>query len=191
MFLLLISSKNLEIVHNYNNVSGDFLNSYTLIAILSAILYGSYNCILLIPVLITLIGAMKNTRKIMTVSVCSFILITLLSLSVYNILLLGDSNIFSLEMPVIEIVKRYGNGYKYIYLAMIGGAIYTTAISTGCGFLNGVSKDRGSFKRKSFLMCVVAVFLSQISFSLLVDCLYPVLGVIGIMELMLLFCCRG
>ena len=184
--VLLVSVKNLNVVDNYSNISEILTKESVLQAIFKAILYGSYNCILLVPVLTTLRGYLKNKNQVIWISVLSFILITILSLSIYNILMLGNTKIFSLEMPIIEIVKRYGRVYQYCYLFMIGVSIYTTAISMGCGFLNGVSKDKKSFQKNSVIMCIFSIFISQISFSTFVDLLYPILGFVGGLELILL-----
>ena len=192
VFILYISSRNLNVVDNYNSVFETFLPSsnggWSVLfqAILKAILYASYNCILLIPVIVTLKKYILKSENIICISIMSFVFVSILSLSVYNILLIGDNNIFSLEMPVIEIVKKYGAVCKNVYLCMIGISIYTTAISTGCGFLNNCSNKKHTQKRNLIFMCVSAIFLSQISFSTLVNLLYPVLGIFGLIEIFLL-----
>lgn len=186
IFLVIISSKNLNIIHNYNNI----FNSEILPesgGIIKSILYACYNCILLIPVLVTLIKFVKNKKNIVLTVVANFFVITILSFCVYNLLLLGNENIFNLEMPIIEIVKKYGNIYKNIYMIMIAISIFTTAISTGYSFLSNSSVDNKSYKRNLVIISVLGIFLSQISFSVLVNLLYPVLGVVGIVEIVLIF----
>ena len=43
-----------------------------------------------------------------------------------------------------------------------------------------------SFNINLSIMCFLGIFLSQISFSLLVNLLYPILGIIGLFEIILL-----
>lgn len=156
-------------------------------AIVKSILYACYNSIILIPVLIPLKNLVKSKKSTFLVSSFTCILLIILCFAIYNLLLQGNSQIFSLEMPIIEIVKKHGDFYKNSYIIMIGISIFTTAISAGCGFLNNCSKDEKSFKNNLCIMCFLGVFLSQISFSILVNLLYPVLGIVGLFEIMLLF----
>ena len=89
-------------------------------------------------------------------------------------------------MPIIEIVKKYGNVCETIYVFMIGVSIFTTAISTGVSFLNNCSLGNKSYRRNLIIMSAFAIFLSQISFSVFVELLYPVLGIVGVWEIYLI-----
>lgn len=186
IFLIIISSKNFNIINNYNIIfnSEIFPKSG---GIIKSILYACYNCILLIPVLVTLIKFIKNNNNIILTVIINFFVITILSFSVYNLLLLGNETIFNLEMPIIEIVKKYGNLYKNLYMILIAISIFTTAISTGYSFLSNCSGNKNAYKRNLIIISLLAIFLSQISFSVLVNLLYPVLGIVGIVEIALIF----
>ncbi len=177
--LIFISCKNLNFNENYNRIMSHFNENSIFQFCINAILYGCYNCILLIPVLIKLQGFIKNVTTVYVASIITFLVIVLLNMCVFNILLLGDIKTYSLEMPLIEILKRYNTFLRVLYLFMIGSSIYTTALSTGCAFLNGCNFR--NYKRNSILICFTAVFLSQISFSIFVQLLYPILGTIGLL----------
>lgn len=170
-----------------NSISTAYSTNITpYIAIFKSILYSCYNCIILIPVLIPLKNFIGNRKNSLVCSIVTCILLIILSFAIYNLLLQGNSQIFGLEMPIIEIVKKYGSLYQYSYIIMIGISIFTTAISAGCGFLNNCSKNKKSFNKNLSIMCFLGIFLSQISFSLLVNLLYPILGIIGLFEIILL-----
>lgn len=202
-FIFYISLKNIDFINNYNNIFNYQLNNATsaisifsnnfatinLInkALVKSVLYASYNCIILIPVLITLNSKIKSKNNIIPIAIGSTLILTFLSFAIYNILLQGNVEQFNLEMPIIGIVKKYGLIYKNVYLLIIGISIFTTAISSGCGFLNNCSKDEKTFKRNLILMSISAIFLSQIPFSTLVNLLYPVLGIVGIFEIIVIF----
>lgn len=183
-FIIVISCKNINFGNNFDYMFSSYAGSKCF-GILKSVLYGCYNCILLIPILVPFKSIIKNKSDILYISIFSFILIIILIFAIYNLLLLGNCNIFKLEMPIIEIVKRYGSIYKIIYLVLVGISIFTTAISTGFGFLNN-SSNQNNFKRNLYLMLFVGIFVSQISFSMLVTLLYPVLGIIGFIEIILL-----
>lgn len=182
VFLLCISLNNLDFKNNYFNTYSFFKQTGFLAPIIKSILYGSYNCTLLIPVLITIKNYITNSKKICFTSIIIFIIIVLLSLCVFNLLLLGNSRIYSLDMPLIEILKRYNKFIRLLYLFLISSSIYTTAISTGCAFLNGC--DLKNYKRNSILICSSAIILSQISFSVFIELLYPILGILGFTEIL-------
>lgn len=188
-FLICISVKNINVIQNYNNIFS-MVDIQKNRGIIKSILYACYNCLILIPVLVPLRNLIKNNKRIILISIISCILIIVLSFAIYNLLLQGNKQIFYLEMPIIEIVKKYGDFYKYSYIIMIGISIFTTAISAGCGFLNNSSKNEKRFKKNLVIVCFFGIFLSQISFSVLVNLLYPILGVIGIFEVILLFFTR-
>lgn len=185
IFILFCSFQNLNFIDNYNNISLYIKQDNYVLPIIKAVLYGCYNCVLLIPLLITLKNYINNLKNIYSASIINFVIIALLSICVFNILLLGNSKIFSLDMPLIEIIKKYGNIISIIYLILIGSSIYTTAISTGCAFLNGCTLK--NIKRNSILICSSAIVLSQISFSVLVELLYPILGILGFIEIIGIF----
>lgn len=88
------------------------------------------------------------------------------------------------------LVGSLGVCYKYLYGVIILGAIVTTAISSAFGFLNNVSKNKKKYKMINLIICVCAVFVSQFGFSNLVNLLYPVFGVLGLVQMGLILKCR-
>ena len=115
----IISIKNIHILNLENYV---IRTNYTNFA-LSAVLYSSYNSILLIPVLITLNNYVKNKKQIFYISFISAIVTILLSVIIFLLLVRVDVDISKLEMPVFyfshnylrlliqELIKYYYNYY--------------------------------------------------------------------------------
>lgn len=103
-----------------------------ILGIIKSILYASYNCIALIPVIIQLYSSecKKNISK-KSISVISTIIIIALSFSIYNLLLQGNIDNLNLDMPIIAITKQISKTYGFIYTIIIGIAIYTSAASSG------------------------------------------------------------
>ena len=129
--------------------------------ILSAILYGSYNSILLIPVLITLKDYIKNKKQIIKIAIIST----------------------KLEMPAIYVVSNSFKILRYIYGFVILGSIFTTAISLGTSFLQNTTKNKKSYTQIAIIMCITSVLVSNIGFSNLVNGLYPIFGYLGIIQI--------
>lgn len=79
-----------------------------------------------------------------------------------------------------------GKSYKYLYGIIILGAIITTAISSAFGFLNNISRNREKYKKYNRIICILSVFISLLGFSNLVNNIYPVFGILGLIQLILI-----
>lgn len=151
---------------------------------LASLEYASYNSIILIPILIGLEKSAKGKEK--TISIIVTIIILVLSTILYGILLKQDVNLQNIELPLIYAVWKLGSIYAYIYGIAIVLAIFTSAISAGYGFLQNCSTTKKGYKILSLFICISAIFVSGIGFSKLVDLLYPVFGVIGLLQVIII-----
>ena len=152
----------------------------------NSILYASYNSILLIPVLTSLRNYIDSKKSIIKISIISSIIVIVLALLIYGLLLRGQFFIQELEMPLIEITMQFGRIFKYIYGFVIIASIFTSAISTGYSFLQDVSKGKKSYNIILLIMCVTGIVVSNIGFSKLVELLYPLFGILGLIQIFLL-----
>ena len=151
--------------------------------ILDSILYGSYNTILLIPVLITLRNLVSKKKERGMVSLFVIILVTILSLIVFFILTKIDVDIKNLEMPAVYVASKISPIFRYIYGFIILSSILTTSISLGTSLLENIVQDKKKHKRYAIFICVSAILVSNIGFSNLVNLLYPIFGYIGIIQI--------
>ncbi len=151
--------------------------------ILDSVLYGSYNTILLIPVLIALRNLVNDKQEQGVISGLTAILIIVLSLIVFFILTKIDVDITNLEMPAVYVASRISPIFEYIYGFIILSSILTTSISLGTSFLENVAKDKKRYHYYAILVCVSAVLVSNIGFSNLVNLLYPIFGYIGLIQI--------
>ena len=151
--------------------------------VLKAIEYTSYNSILLVPVLISLRKYSKsNERKI---GIITGLIFASLSITIY-LVLVKEGNLLGIEIPMIKIANEYGSIFKYAYSLVIIFAIYTTMISEGYGFLTNCTKTKKQYKKIAKVICISAIFISNISFSFLINLTYPVFGILGIIQLIYL-----
>ena len=157
--------------------------------LITSVLYASYNCVLLIPVLISIKELIVKSKNIKYISIMvSIILIILLSI-VFLFLINVDVDIKKLQMPAVYAISNIWPGIKKLYGIIILISIFTTAISLGIGFLKNVAIGKKGFDTVDFLMCASAIIFSGIGFSNLVNLLYPILGVFGLVQ-MIQICCR-
>lgn len=154
--------------------------------IIGSILYASYNSILLIPVLTGLRNYLDSKKQIIKISIISSSVIIILALFIYFLLLRGEFFISELEMPLIEITMQFGTIFKYIYSFVIIASIFTSAISAGYSFLGNVSKTKKNYEIILIIICITGIVVSNIGFSKLVEMLYPLFGVLGLIQIWML-----
>ena len=87
-------------------------------------------------------------------------------------------------------VGLFGDFYKYLYGIIILGAIVTTEISAGYGFLNNISKNNKKYKLYNKIICITSIIVSFLGFSNLVNNLYPIFGALGLIQIFLIIKCK-
>lgn len=155
--------------------------------ILKSILYASYNSILLIPIIINMQNLIKNKKEIKQVIIFTCLIMIILSLIIYIVLSLNILDIKNIEIPIVYIANKYGILYKYLYGFVILIAIFTTAVSQGYSFLSNMAKNKKQYFIYSILICSFSVVFSNIGFGNLLDVLYPLLGYLGLIQIIVLF----
>ena len=153
----------------------------------SSILYASYNSIILIPILVSMKQYSISKKSNLLISGISGISIILLSFCIYGLLLKGQFFIQNLELPLLQITLEFGKIFYYIYGFVIIFSIFTSAIATGYSFLENVSKNQKKYQRNLFIISICGIFIANIGFSNLVQTLYPLFGILGLLQMIFLF----
>ncbi len=151
--------------------------------ILDSMLYGSYNTILLIPVLITIKNLLNSKKEVTIVAILTTSIFAILAIIIFAILSKIDINILEVEMPAVYVVSQISNFFRYIYGFIILSSILTTSASLGTSLLKNIAKNKKQNLIYAILICVTAVIVSRIGFSKLVKLLYPIFGYMGIIQL--------
>ncbi|MBO4815686.1 MAG: hypothetical protein J5507_01850 [Clostridia bacterium] len=158
----------------------------TMYWIVSSILYASYNSICLIPILLSLKKYIKNKQDAKLVSIFTTLIMSILSLIIYLLVNSYFLEIINIEIPVVYIAGKLGAYAKYIYGLLILGAIFTTAISSGYGFLSNVSSNKKRYLNLGAVICSISIFSGLLGFSNLIGFLYPIFGYLGIIQIFFL-----
>lgn len=183
IFIVLLASQNLEIW----NQSQTYTTTASLgEGIYKAILYGSYNSILLIPILVSLKKYIATKKQAKIVAILSVIILAVLAISIYGLLLRSDLDIHSIELPMVYVAGIIAKGYQYLYGGIIVAAIYTSALSAGYGILENYVEKPKTYRRIAIIMCLSAIFVSKLGFSNLINSLYPVFGLLGTIQIILI-----
>lgn len=182
-FIMLLSIKNIDA---YSNINGKMLETNITKSIYSAVIYSSYNSITLIPIIVTLKKHIKNKKQIAKIAIICSIILGVLAIAVYGIILKVDININQVELPTVYVAGQNGAIYKYLYGLTILLAIFTSAIGAGYSMLENYIQKPKKYKKMAIAICASAVFVSKIGFSNLVNLLYPVFGLLGMVQIGLL-----
>lgn len=183
IYIIILSTKNLNA---FENINAKMTQTSILKCILSAILYSSYNSITLIPIIITLKKYLKNNRQILITTILVIIILTILAIAIFGLILKVDININKLELPTVYVAGMSGKIYKIIYGGIILVAIFTSAISAGYSILESYINNPKKYKKIAILLCMSSILVSKIGFSTLINMLYPVFGMLGIVQIFLL-----
>ena len=178
MYISLKKSSNLSSI--IIKITGE--NKFNFKFIIDSILYANYNLLTIIPIMITIKKFITKKEKIKYVSSICTIIIFVLSICIFSLLTQGDSNIKNIEMPIVFIVGQYGFLYKYIYCLIIGVAILTTAISAGYGYLQKYENNKEIYNKRMIFLLITTSISIPIGFSNLIEILYPVFGIIGVIQ---------
>lgn len=138
--------------------------------IMSGILYANYNSIVLLPMLITLTKQIENKKQIKLISIFSFIFMLILTILIYE--MQKNIDIQKVQMPMLEIAKSISPVFLKIYGIMTGIAIFTSAISAGYSLIFNLENKKK--KIIAISLCIIAIPVSCIQFSTLVNLMYPI-----------------
>ena len=179
LVILIIGSTSIKNIFSRSSVV-EFVSTNKLKWILEAIVYCSYNMILVIPVLVNLGKFIKSKRQIKVVSIISGVIVFALAISIFFILSNINADYSKIEMPAVFVIDNNFPQFSGIYGIVILLSIFSTAISIGISFLKNITKDKKSYPQIVAIMCISGVLISNFGFSNLVKMLFPVFGYLGI-----------
>lgn len=183
IILFIISFGLFDISNGINQVlEMNFIANNFIRGMWNGIIYSSYNSIILIPVLVTL-KKYVNKKNFYSIGVITSLVVIILSLFIYIILLKSNIDIIEFDLPIIYIVKQYGSVFKYLYGVVIVISIFTSIISAGYSFLKNSIKNKKNYSKLLKVMCISSIFITNIGFSNLVNTLYPIFGILGIVQI--------
>ena len=178
--IIVIGLKNIFKI-NINQIGINTQIDESFLYIIDAIIYSSYNLILVIPVLINLKNFINSKKQIIIISVLTSIIIGVIAILTF--LLIVNLDIKGVEMPVVYVIKSKFPEFTYIYGIIILIAIYTTAVSVGISFLNNICKNKKKIPKLALILCSVSILVSPIGFSNLVKFMFPLFGYLGLMQI--------
>ncbi|MCL2674394.1 MAG: hypothetical protein FWE92_03590 [Defluviitaleaceae bacterium] len=154
---------------------------------ISAVLYASYNMVAAVSILTAMSGSV-HTRK--TAFLGTFLgagAVTLIALSLALGLSRGFDIVQAYQIPFLRLVEDYGTIVRWSYVSVLAAAVYTTAISNGyCFYMAALGKLSTPPWILKAGICGAALIFSQIEFTRIVESVYPLFGLVGLLLAMIL-----
>lgn len=149
--------------------------------LIDSLIYGSYNFIMLLPLVIGLKEKNLSKKEIKLICFSTFFVIFILSVLILILLNLFD--IQKIEIPIIYIANFIGSTDAILGVILILLAIFTSVICIGYSFLNNISKNEKTYKRNSLIMCAISMVFINSSFASTMKIIYTFLGILGIIQI--------
>ncbi|MGE4284658.1 MAG: hypothetical protein AB7G87_13265 [Clostridia bacterium] len=153
----------------------------------SSLIYVSYNT-LTIVVIMTALHPLITKRKVAIISgLLSGLALGIIAFILWAVLLMFYSDILPYEIPFLHIIMKKGKVMELIYIFILYCAMFTTAVSSGFGFLNRAAHWL-KINRKIciILFCGLAIPLAQIGFSNMVKNMYSLFGYLGMFMIVII-----
>ncbi len=151
-------------------------------AIIFGILYLSFNSLTIIPMICNL-GEYIDSKKTIfySSSLSAFILFVLGIFLLYPMTLSSDI-INKATLPILTLINNKCISYIYTLVLLI--AIFSTLLSSILSFTKTIeTKFCLKNKRYKLLVILFAIMLSNLGFGVFVSTLYPLFGILGIIQI--------
>jgi uncharacterized membrane protein YkvI len=155
--------------------------------VVSALIYASYNIVTSISVLAALSPMIKDRKSAAKAGLLSGGIMTVVGLCMIYPLYLHYHNVQYSEIPLLEVTQRLGHGVQIVYMFLLLGARFSTAVSNGFAIVQWFT-DRLSFKplTAKVIIAIGGVLAAHVGFSMFVSHVYPLFSLVGIMETIVL-----
>lgn len=150
----------------------------------SSLLYVSYNSIISVVVMCSLLPYLKTKRVCAAGGILGGIMLCLVAFILNSAVSLFYPGILSNEIPVLSIVKKYNGIVSNLYTIVLWLAMLVSAVTAGYCFIDRVnSKTHINIKLLTAGVCAIIIPLSSLGFSNLIVSVYPVFGYLGLFML--------
>lgn len=146
----------------------------------SALLYVSYNSLMSVVVMCSLLPYLKSRKVGPWGGILGGALLCLIALILNSAIFMFYPDVLSKELPVVSIVEKYNGLLSGLYSFILVLAMLASAVTAGYCFINRTSsKIRVNAKLVTVLFCLLAVPLSSFGFANLIATVYPIFGYLG------------
>jgi uncharacterized membrane protein YkvI len=158
-----------------------FLSHITGNWFVSSLLYVSYNSILAIVMMCSLLPYLKTRRTATMGGILGGVLLSLTALVINAALFIFYPSVVEKELPVLAILKSFSISAGNFYAIILWLAMLTSSVTSGYCFADRAGNTlKLNKKLLTLLLCACAVPLSTLGFSRLIAVIYPFFGYLGL-----------
>ena len=186
LFLLpfLVKDTNLLSLNLYSN--NDFNNNFNINFFILGLIYASYNSISLIPIAIKLKESNNISRKkSLYISLAFSCIISICGIILF-ILLESNKQFMKNEIPLLDIISNKNKYLKPLVQIAIAISIVSTAVSLQYAAILNIEKNKDNYLRDIIIMNIISIIVSRLGFQTLIKIFYPLFGLIGILNFIIL-----
>ncbi len=155
--------------------------------VLSAMIYVSYNSIMSVVVLCSLLPYLKTRRTGRLGGILGGIALGISALLISLALFFFHPEKTGADFPLLEVIRPYSAALSAVYTGILFLAMLLSAITAGFCVTEKVSRRLHIRSRLAApVICALAVPLSAIGFSKLIGTVYPIFGCIGLFMLIVI-----
>ena len=179
-FYIIISKDKLvfNAVDYFNNITGNWF--------FSSLIYVSYNSIMSVIVMCSLLPYLKTRRTGRIGGILGGAMLCIVALVMNTVLYFFYPGHTKSELPVLSIVGKFSSFAGGLYAIVLWLAMLVSAVTSGFCFVDRIGgKVKVDRRLLVIILCAAAVPLSTLGFSKLIVAIYPVFGYIG---LFMIFC---
>lgn len=153
----------------------------------SSILYTSYNSILSIVVMCSLLPYLTTRRTARFGGLLGGALLAVSALVINAAIYLFYPAAYEKELPVLSILRSISSPAGSLYAAVLWLAMLVSAVTSGyCSSERAASMLKVNKRLASLILCVVAAPLSTLGFSRLIGAVYPAFGYLGLFMILVI-----
>ncbi len=158
----------------------NFIPSLTKNWVFSALTYVSYNSIMSMVVMSSLLPYLKSRKVGIVGGIAGGMMLCVIALLINTALFLFYPEVLTRELPMLDIVSKYSITLTRIYTLVLCLAMFVSAITSGFYFIERVSsKTKLNIRILTVILCALVVPLAGFGFSNIISTVYPIFGYIG------------
>ncbi len=147
----------------------------------SALIYVSYNSLMSVVVMSSLLPYLKTKRTGRIGGILGGVLLCIVAFILNSALYFYNPAFVENELPVLGILGDYSNILSALYAIILWLAMLLSSVTSGFCFVDRIgSKIKVSKPVLTVIMCAAAVPVSTLGFSNLISGIYPIFGYIGL-----------
>ncbi|OON93596.1 MAG: transporter [Candidatus Epulonipiscioides saccharophilum] len=171
-------------INNQEQMSFDYITSlpyYKRSYIISALVYAGFNIISIIGIMVPLANEIKRNKILLRGVAIGSAILTVISIIIVFVMIVNPTYAQQYEIPILAVAQNIAPWMQIGLLMMIWLEMFSSQVSNIYGLTKTMeTKFQVPYKTGVLLSIIIALPLSFVGFTGLVDVLYPIYGVLSL-----------